>query len=97
MISIPQSPVFFHDLHQCVAEARAALRNAPYAGLRQVECRREGDSLVLTGSVPSFYLKQMAQCQLGKLWCGTVSVVNRLKVESEMSADLDPFRDSRTP
>ena len=44
-----------------VAVVRAELASSPYAALRQVRCTLEGDVLTLSGRVPSFYLKQMAQ------------------------------------
>jgi hypothetical protein len=41
--------------------ARAALRNAGYRALVDVECHLVNGSLVLSGTVPSYYLKQVAQ------------------------------------
>jgi len=37
------------------------LRKASYLALRSVRCEVEGDALILKGSVPSYYLKQIAQ------------------------------------
>ena len=47
--------------------------------LRHVRCRMEGDCLCLEGKVPSFYLKQTAQCLLQSVE-GVDRVVNRLQV-----------------
>lgn len=61
--------------------AEATLQAAPYAELRQVHCQMDGDRLVLLGSVPNFYLKQLAQTMLLNQCGTTVSLENRLKVE----------------
>jgi hypothetical protein len=41
--------------------ARAALRGAGYRALAELECHVENGSLVLSGTVSSYYLKQVAQ------------------------------------
>ena len=38
-----------------------ALRNAPYTGLRAVQCRVREGMAILRGEVTSFFLKQVAQ------------------------------------
>jgi len=50
--------------HSSVAVQEAVervLRKAAYLALRSVRCEVAGDALILKGSVPSYYLKQMAQ------------------------------------
>jgi hypothetical protein len=39
----------------------SALRSSPYPPLRSVECCERGGIMRLKGSVPSYYLKQLAQ------------------------------------
>jgi hypothetical protein len=41
--------------------ARVRLRSSPYLSVRSVECVAEEDGLRLTGRLPSYYLKQIAQ------------------------------------
>ena len=43
------------------------LRRKPYRSLRCVSCSIAGDVLILTGSVETYYLKQIAQEAVGKL------------------------------
>jgi hypothetical protein len=44
-----------------LAEAERALRRGPYPALKRVRCDCRGGVLVLRGSLPSYYLKQVAQ------------------------------------
>jgi hypothetical protein len=37
------------------------LRSSPYWSLRQLVCHVEGDRVTLRGTVPTYYLKQVAQ------------------------------------
>lgn len=43
------------------ADARRRLERCPYPILRRVRCAMHDDILVLTGVVPTFYAKQIAQ------------------------------------
>lgn len=43
------------------ADAQDRLRRCPYPILRRVHCNIHEDVLVLTGVVPTFYAKQIAQ------------------------------------
>lgn len=61
-------------------EAQAVLRAAPYYALRRVRCSTCEGRLVLHGTVPSYYLKQMAQYLLQRQWSGDLPVENRLEV-----------------
>jgi osmotically-inducible protein OsmY len=46
------------------AEARAALNQSAYPAVRQVKCICRDGEVVLTGRVPSYYLKQIAQSEI---------------------------------
>lgn len=70
-----------------IDEAAAMLRDSPYAELRHVTCRVEGDRCVLSGTVRSFYMKQLAQSLLLKQWGRALTVDNQLKVYFESEAD----------
>ena len=43
------------------SQVRAALQTAGYRPLAGLDCRLTNGSIVLTGRVPSYYLKQVAQ------------------------------------
>ena len=57
-ISAPAEEI---SLERAAASIREELAASPYAPLRRVSCVLEGDTLILSGRVPSFYLKQLAQ------------------------------------
>ncbi len=44
-----------------VHNIRIALRRSGHAALRGVEVTVDGESIVMTGQVPTFYLKQLSQ------------------------------------
>lgn len=77
------------DLPVRIEEAQSALRKAPYGGLKAAVCRLADDRLVLTGSVPSFYVKQMAQTVLLQALGEEIVVDNQLEVECTISTDLE--------
>lgn len=54
--------------------------NSVYPELRRICCCVSDDRIVLSGTVPSFYLKQMAQCLLFRRFGGRRQVDNQLKV-----------------
>lgn len=76
-------------------EAHDALCHAPYAGLRQVQCRKLNDRLVLFGIVPNFYLKQVAQTVVLKRFGSAIPVENQLEVECTISTDLEIIGEER--
>jgi hypothetical protein len=55
------------------------LHQSPYRGLRSVGLDVSGNTMVLTGEVRTFFLKQMAQHLLGE-FCGTWEIRNNLRV-----------------
>lgn len=57
----------------------AALRSGSYPALRSVTCHISEQRIVLSGRVPSFYLKQVAQCLLLDRF-QPLTLVNRLEV-----------------
>jgi len=66
--------------------ARAELRASSYTALRHVRCCVSDGRIVLCGTVPSFYLKQMAQCLLHRQLGGELQIANRLEVETCQTA-----------
>jgi osmotically-inducible protein OsmY len=53
---------------------------SPYLPLRYIDCRLDDGTLVLSGRVPTFYLKQLAQTIASSL-NGIRRVVNDLRVD----------------
>ncbi len=56
-----------------------ALRESGYSELRRIDCSCEEGILVLSGSVSSYYLKQVAQTLVGKL-TNRGRILNQIKV-----------------
>jgi hypothetical protein len=64
------------------AVAQAELHASSYTALRHVCCCVSDGRIVLCGTVPSYYLKQMAQCLMFKRLGDQFQVDNRLEVAS---------------
>ena len=59
------------EMDAAIADAaESRLRGSSYNAVRHVRCEFHGGTLTLHGSVPSYYLKQIAQT----LVCGTAGV-----------------------
>jgi hypothetical protein len=88
----------------CVLEpANACLRTSCYQSLRRLECRYEAEQLVICGTVPLYYFKQMAQ-KLLRRCCPTVRVSNAVVVQMALASDAyrphsacNPSDSSETP
>lgn len=68
------------ELDDPANQARQCLAESPYAALKEVVCEHRNGCLVLTGRVPTFYLKQLAQetARNG----GDIPVVNQVEVSA---------------
>lgn len=65
---------------QMVEQAvEAALQQAGYYALKQIRCEFDRGMLTLCGSVPSFYMKQMAQAAVSRV-SGIELIDNQLEV-----------------
>ena len=62
-------------------QAIARLRQSPYLALHRVACKLRGDALILTGRVPNFFQKQMAQHHLLDLLECAGTLDNRLEAD----------------
>lgn len=69
------------DDRQIRQRATEALRERGYACLEEIECHATEGTILLTGTVPSFYMKQVAQQSVLNL-PAVEDVVNRLEVEA---------------
>jgi hypothetical protein len=67
-------------------EVRAALRASSYRELDELECRVVNGSIVLSGAVASYYLKQKAQSIVTQLATGW-QVTNELTVRGAGDGD----------
>jgi hypothetical protein len=58
------------------------LRNSPYRSVRQLVCYTSKDCVIVSGTVPSYYLKQVAQSLTMRI-VGLGQVRNDIQVQSE--------------
>jgi osmotically-inducible protein OsmY len=66
--------------HREAAEiARSRLESNPYLALKTVSCDFREGKLTLRGSLPSYFLKQMAQAVIGTVE-GVEQIVNQIEV-----------------
>jgi hypothetical protein len=63
------------------ALVRAELLKSPYGAIRAVSCQMTDGVLKLTGCVPSYYLKQIAQRLALNALQGLAVIANELQVE----------------
>lgn len=83
--SIPRSRrIPLTDDDRTCAEAQSRLTSSGYPALRFVNCEMLGEVLFLSGVVPSYHLKQLAQALVIPM-PGVGSVVNLLDVASGRS------------
>lgn len=61
------------------AVAKARLKASPYLPIRRIDCSCQSGSLVLRGSVPTFFHKQLAQRAVADI-DGVIEVDNRIRV-----------------
>ncbi|MEX0704082.1 MAG: BON domain-containing protein [Planctomycetales bacterium] len=74
----PQSEIWSCDM-RIEASAFEALQSSGYPVLRSVRCEVSGGVVLLSGSVPSYFMKQMAQAAVMRI-DGIRGVENRLDV-----------------
>jgi hypothetical protein len=70
-----------------VSRATAALQESHYSALRKIVCKAQGACLRLTGSVPTYFHKQLAQAALLREVDGAVRIQNDLQVRSPTRTD----------
>jgi osmotically-inducible protein OsmY len=62
--------------------AQAALENSPFYELRELQVEQRDGALLISGSVSSFYHKQLAQ-EVVRSVCRDVEVVNAIRVDQD--------------
>ena len=65
--------------HVSVERIQDRLKHSSYLSLRKVGCEIVRDCFVLLGSVPNYYMKQVAQALAGEV-VGLEKIKNRLQV-----------------
>ncbi len=73
------TPSLNHSRLAIASSALERLHQSPYRGLRSVALDLSGDTMILTGQVRTFFLKQMAQHLLGD-FSGSWEIRNELRV-----------------
>jgi len=66
--------------HEVQTRAQFALNSSPFYELRELKIEPIRDALLISGSVSSFYYKQLAQ-EVVRSVCNEVDVVNSIRVE----------------
>lgn len=66
-------------IESIASSALQCLHQSPYRGLRSVALDVSGNTMILTGQVRTFFLKQMAQHLLGD-YSGTWEIKNDVRV-----------------
>ena len=64
--------------------AEAELQRCPYLALRNVTCAAQDGTLILSGQLPTYHLKQMAQATVAAL-PGVKHIDNRIAVTQPLS------------
>lgn len=75
----PTKPLGSGAHERFATTALSRLHESPYRGLRSVDLNVHGNTMVLTGQVRTFFLKQMAQHLLGD-FVGALEIRNELRV-----------------
>lgn len=79
MISVKDSKLRTYPENQSNLEVVSLLAATGYADLQNVHCVIQESRMILMGTVPSFYLKQVAQTVASKI-DGVGQIENRLEV-----------------
>jgi hypothetical protein len=70
--------------------AQEILQQCMYPALWTVSCQQINGALILRGSVPNYYLKQLAQVLVAKA-LGGGQILNEIDVDDPCSATNPPF------
>lgn len=78
VVDLPQTPA--RDV-RIESSVKSELHSSGYRSLREIDCHVHEDMVILSGIVPSFYMKQIAQTVVMKI-DGVNGIENRLRVEN---------------
>lgn len=80
---LPAPAEFLPQKREHISEnAEICLRQSTYYELRGIQCTSRDGTLILSGGVSSFYLKQIAQTLVSKL-AGVLHVDNQIVVSGD--------------
>ena len=83
--SITKRPAYSVSEHALLSAIADAFRQTGYGQLRSLAVRREGESVILAGQVPTYFLKQLAQTVAMSV-SGVGCVDNEIHVVSDESS-----------
>jgi osmotically-inducible protein OsmY len=69
--------------------ARGKLLRCAYADVREIECTCRDGVVTLHGSLPSFFLKQIAQSMLIHPLAGVATIDNQVRVVADGASAMD--------
>ena len=75
------------SVEEVQSRAQTALASSPFYELRELQVEWRDDALLLSGSVSSFYHKQLAQ-EVVRSVCRDADVINSIRVEHEEEDDI---------
>lgn len=67
---------------EIVAAIESRWQNAPYDEVRRLQCEWHGEALVLSGRLPTYYLKQIALNLTLQVTVGGVTLHDRIDVQA---------------
>lgn len=71
-----------NSLQEAVSKIRVSLSRSPYSEVRQLEVEMGNDKVLLTGTLSSYFLKQMAKVALRELEPWVIDMVTVLPLKS---------------
>jgi hypothetical protein len=88
ILEVPHTQYNPSTIERLAALATERLRNSEYPSIRNVACLPKGDAIVLTGKVPDFFHKQLAQTWLIRFAPAALEIENKLEVTGSPCATL---------
>jgi hypothetical protein len=70
---------------QAATDLEQRFRNSPYWPLRRLNCVGQSDLVIVRGTVPSYYLRQVADSLAANV-LGVGHILSEIQVESEQPA-----------
>ncbi len=70
--------------------ARQRLESSGYASLNSIHCSHKNGIVFIQGTIPSFYLKQVAQVRIRSIE-GVIQVVKEIEVQNDCRSHLLGF------
>jgi hypothetical protein len=91
MAPAPPFDVPSDQLTRCCTALKQQLGISPYGPIRHLVCRIDRDRITVQGTVPTFYLRQIAQSVAAQV-AGIECVCSEIGVESDLPASRESDR-----